>query len=97
MARRKTTIKWQRKQPREAHAFRSVKLHHESPDGLSPLASWLDPSKPGEILIDLRDYQERWCDHVYRILCQVKNGEILKTVYNCTECGEIKAKERVVA
>jgi len=90
MPRRKITTRWQKKQPRASIVNPPPRPTH----GLSPVASWLDPSKPYEILDDLRDYQERWCNHVFSPMAIVRRKDYVIETFFCEECGVVLSRNK---
>lgn len=95
MAKVRTT--WQKKQDVPSFSFRSVKLAQGKPIGLSPLASWLDNTAPENVLEELREYQDNWCNHIFKPIASVRVDDVTKTDYCCTECSKIEVKTRAIS
>jgi len=87
----KVKTKWQKKQPQ----YNRVKLQTEKPVGLSELASWLDTSKPSEVLDDLRKFQEDWCAHSFKLIGTVRIGDRVKQIYSCSKCSAPNTTSRI--
>lgn len=94
MAKKKTVIKWQKKE-KIGHSFTTVRNTHNVSPGLNAVTSWLDTSKPSEVLEDLRDYQEDWCDHLYEAKAVIRIADRIKTISFCVECSRPHISSRV--
>jgi predicted hydrocarbon binding protein len=95
MAKKKTVIRWQKKEPRTPHSFKSVSHGMRVGSGLSEVASWLDTSKPSEVLEDLRNFQEDWCAHIYVALATIRKDDRVVIISSCSECSHQHISSRV--
>jgi hypothetical protein len=92
MARVKTS--WQKKQDIEGFSFRSITLPSGKSEGLSPLASWLDNTSPQDVLPELRNYQDEWCNHLFKGVAVIRREDIVSTFVTCIECGKAEIQKR---
>jgi hypothetical protein len=93
----KTVIRWQRKQAAPAHSYTTLKNLLKKPEGIDEVTSWLETSKPEEVLEDLRNYQADWCSHVYRQIAVLQSGGQVISTLSCEKCGHLHNTRRAVA